>query len=373
MTFTQHQFQTEVTLPYKINKIKGRPGVTDIQALNTKVREILLHYNQKFPHGLLQYWDEAASFQAITGEAAAPPELKLPDEAAYITSVEAQTSAVAVQKLELKYNKELKEYLEHQAITKAVFTAIVNAIEPQYLSTLKNGTLGFHGKTLKHLAKHLNETYGKIEAADITANETRIKQPWHPQLSSMESFWTQHEDGKAYTAQLTKGKIDDDRLIIYATENLRNTNITSFKDELTKFEKLPDNEQTWNTFKDMITTAYNNLPTIDKTVDTTKTLGYNGSANAATEQNSQDTPHYCWSHGVTWNKQHTSNNCMSKFPGHVDKATFYNLCGGCTRIYRRNGDVAVWKPRPRPNNENNPRNSNRNNNNNNVNNAPVEI
>ena len=44
--------------------------------------------------------------------------------------------------------------------------------------------------------------------------------------------------------QCSKGKIDDDRLIIYATANIRATDITAFKDTITEFEDLPPQEQT---------------------------------------------------------------------------------------------------------------------------------
>ena len=47
------------------------------------------------------------------------------------------------------------------------------------------------------------------------------KKPWDPRTTSIETFWKQHTDGKDYTANCTKGKIDDDRLILDATANIR--------------------------------------------------------------------------------------------------------------------------------------------------------
>ena len=40
---------------------------------------------------------------------------------------------------------------------------------------------------------------------------------------------------------------------------------------------------------------------------------------------------YCWSHGRTFNHNHTSKNCRFQKPGHKEDATLHNKMGGSTK------------------------------------------
>lgn len=110
-------------------------------------------------------------------------------------------------------------------------------------------------------------------------------------------------------------------MTVCATADIRATDITAFKDTITEFEDLPPQEQTWAKFQEVINTTHRQLPESHKTAPTTQDLGCNG-ANALEEKENQPYPHYCWSHGVTWNPNHTSKTCRNKFHNHVDTADF---------------------------------------------------
>jgi len=76
--------------------------------------------------------------------------------------------------------------------------------------------------------------------------------------------------------------------------------------------------------------------------------GYNGAhsvtenANAAIARNAPGTTtavqvdtvkmYYCWTHGLTRNKEHTSATCTHKKDGHQDDATIHDIKGGSTRF-----------------------------------------
>ena len=136
----------------------------------------------------------------------------------------AATSAVAVSKLEADYDLKQSKFEHCQNADQALAQQYIDTVPSEHIASLKKGLLGYHGVTIQKLLQHLHDNYGEITAEDLNENETRIKEPWSPhQTTSIETFWQQHTDGKEYTAQCNKGKIDDDRLIIYATANIRAT------------------------------------------------------------------------------------------------------------------------------------------------------
>ena len=57
--------------------------------------------------------------------------------------------------------------------------------------------------------------------------------------------------------------------------------------------------------------------------------------------------YYCWTHGLGFNKDHTSLTCTKKAEGHKEDATILNMQGGNNTIRRQQGERAVWKPLPR--------------------------
>jgi len=42
---------------------------------------------------------------------------------------------------------------------------------------------------------------------------------------------------------------------------------------------------------------------------------------------------YCWTHGTSKNRRHTSATCKTKAPGHCDNATATNTLGGSTKVW----------------------------------------
>ena len=261
--------------------------------------------------------------------------------------------AVAVAKMKADYDTAMKKCKHYQEVDKLLVQQYIDVVEIEFISTLKKSKLGWYKVTTKEMIKHIKSKYGRITAQDLLENEDRIRTPWHPSTATMESFWKQHDDGLECTKDCPKGKIDEDRLIMCATANLRNTDILGFKEQLTRFEAKPDNEQTWATFKDMMNETYNQLSDKEKAPPTTVELGY-GKANNMKENGLTDPfPHYCWSHGVTWNEKHTSKTCHlhRRHPLHVAEATLFNMCGGCNKIQCPHGEKAVWKPPQKPSSE----------------------
>jgi len=50
---------------------------------------------------------------------------------------------------------------------------------------------------------------------------------------------------------------------------------------------------------------------------------------------------YCWTHGLGFNKNHTSATCSKPADGHFQTATIKNMCGG-------NNTIMSGRRRPKP-------------------------
>ena len=93
---------------------------------------------------------------------------------------------------------------------------------------------------------------------------------------------------------------------------------------------------------------------------TSKEAGY-AAANAAsrapatTPAPNQGTPttgttmHYCWSHGLGFNPNHTSATCTNRAQGHVETATVENMQGGNNKIRCKRTEQAIYRPPNGPN------------------------
>ena len=333
---------SKIELPTKLKPCPGKPTNIWVQQNADITVQNALKCKQYYPSfGCVRLTcANAQAYMTLTGATADFTEPFHPAEPDYSTA----NSAAAVSKLEAEYELQKAQYEYYQQVDQALLQQYLDTVPEEYYSTLKTGALGYHNVTTRTMLKHLKDNYGQITAEDLNENEERIKTPWDPRTTSIETFWKQHTDGKEYTANCTKGKIDDDRLIVYATANIRATDITAFKDTITDFEAKTPAQQTWAEFQKMINKTYKQLPASYKNPPTTKDLGYKG-ANALEEKENEPYPHWCWSHGVTWNPEHTSKTCRNKFSGHVDNSNFFNMCGGCNRIGRRNGEKTVWKPK----------------------------
>ena len=63
--------------------------------------------------------------------------------------------------------------------------------------------------------------------------------------------------------------------------------------------------------------------------------------------------HYCWTHGLSMNPNHTSATCNCQAPGHQTAATLQNMMGGNNTIARPRGERAIYCRPQRPNDSGN--------------------
>ena len=348
-----------ITLPNAIAKINGKPTSRDVHAIKQTCIANSLTFNSAHQWGYLRLTTTQQEYLSLTSEANDFTAPTMPAEPDYAT----ETSAVGVAKLEATYEKNKTLYLHYAAVDQAMQAQILAAVDAEYLAEVKHSVLGFHNVDTRSLINHLMTTYGKITPKDIIENEKRAQQAWHPTTKTIEALWKQAQDAKDFTQNLTRGKLDDDRLIIYLTEILTNTEIVEFQSALTAFGELPTADQTMEKFKKEINKVYKNLPPHLTTISpTSEAPGYH-TANATTQQPAtRNQRKYCWSCGFNWT--HTSAQCSTRTrrPGHHENATLENMMNG-SQFLAYDTESRRIQLRNRQRNNNNSSNNNNNNNN----------
>ena len=68
-----------------------------------------------------------------------------------------------------------------------------------YILKLRNGNEGYGAVTILQLLTHLFSKYGKIDAAKLSSNLTRMNLPWNPP-TPIETLYTQLTEGAAFAA-----------------------------------------------------------------------------------------------------------------------------------------------------------------------------
>ena len=114
--------------------------------------------------------------------------------------------------------------------------------------------------------QHIWKTYGKVDDADHTLNEQRVKAPWSPP-TPIEALFDQLDDGQLFAS---KGNevIDDSQLMRWAYDNIKATGL--FDKDCDRWRKRPSMVKNWTAFKAFFITAKddrkkNNLTANDAT------------------------------------------------------------------------------------------------------------
>jgi len=99
--------------------------------------------------------------------------------------------------------------------------------------------------------EHIWSTYGKITTLDLTANEERMYSNWNPP-TPIETLYEQLTDGQQFAMQGGE-TIHDSQLVRKGYEIIRRTGL--FTEDCKEWRKIPEDEQTFDNFKQFFTAA----------------------------------------------------------------------------------------------------------------------
>ena len=371
--------------------IKGRPTRENLRELQTKIYENAASVPCELGGGLHGYLGIAMSndqYASTVGTTFTPhvnpgPLPTYPDNAT-------QYQIAAAKDL---HQRQSKLFNEQRKVEQALRNQLVNAIENAYLETLRQEYIGYNNRSIPEIFNHLFINYGNVTYADLQKNEEDMAKPWDPD-TPIELVYVQVEEA-ARVAELGHAPMSENKKITAAYNIINNTG--EFSTVCREWRQKPEAEKTWSNFKKQFSKEYKDYKD-ELTSQTThhykanavKTSDLQLYINQVQEKTNQDSQnfkqlcdrhdqlllkleeryneidqlkrkvlslektvtklsgittdntspnnnpkYYCWTHGYTNSRYHTSRSCNDRADGHVSKATHRNRQGGCTNVMKK--------------------------------------
>ena len=348
-----------LTFPHpKLTSIIGKPTNT---ALKTLTKEIYANA-RAIPstrgggaHGHLGLVMPLAEYMLLTGVA-----FQLPAHPGPVPVHAAGANAATRQEAIRAFDATLKELATATTAKEEMKRQLLDAVERLYLAALDDDTFGFADVSISAMLVHLRTTYGPITRGELEANRASIATMWtHDE--PIETLWERMREVQRIA--LTGGDpLTDDALRDLTLLMFEATGV--FTTACDMWRVKPEANQTLIEFRLHFTNE--NKERLRKL--TAAQIGYHGanllattittmtiaepapghSANAAISikpMPTTTTPHvitddgvhmfYCWTHGLGFNRTHTSATCGNPGTGHNLTATATNMQGGKNTIQPR--------------------------------------
>ena len=285
-----------------------------------------------------------------------------------------------------------QQRLDHKAMEGHLKKQIIDAFdhEREYIEAIDDDSMGFAKFTPKALLAYITNKYDVITYSELNANREDLDATWDSS-EPIHRLWSRTQKVQRF-AKAGKKEIDDDTIMHALLTVLKKTGV--FATHITIWKQQPEHTWTLKAFQ-----AFFDEADKERNEHTSKEAGYANavktgtktntqSANAATTNDEHDGTYltfkgkkvyYCWSHGGNTNANHTSMTCNRPNNGHINTATWDNMCGGCSDMlisyqnkqqqYRNHNNNNRNGSRNNGNNRNNNGNNNNSSNNNNQNNG----
>ena len=324
-----------------------RPIFNDIILLRSEAAEKPKHIHSHSgggQHGLIHIICRQGTndYALLTNNA---PPFIIPNDPGAVPVIPQGTTQVQALAIRELHKSELEARRTYIAAKGAIAEQIIAACKPgSYLNPLKHPITGFTHVTPERMFTYLFATYGSITDKVLEENEARLDEPWNPDDQQIEMLFERMLEIQAIAAN--HDPISNDKIMRKAKMLIAATR--KFEVPLSNWETRLPAHQTWVDFQNHFTTAYLAYLNTDeyKQNQTVHQAGYH--AKDAANSNPFSFGAYCWSHGWSFDPQHTSATCKRKAPGHQDKATLENMMGGCNRLRRRTDEIPIYvNPNPR--------------------------
>ena len=237
-----------------------------------------------------------------------------------------------------QYNQNLQDFNRFQQIKGDLKQMIIAAVDSPYYDILEDPDMGYGDVDPIDFMDHLIDAYGEISQDDIEANRSILSEPWDP-TNEIEGLWTRIRKVQQFATrageEITDAAVMRLTLKMFEKENLYEFEVSAWHNMLTA-------NQTIDAFR----THFKNASKAFNRKLTAKQAGYDAAALAAKENKNEDTKEpptkvvgpkvsidtytmcYCWTHGLTPGRNHSSANCRNPAEGHQIDATVVEPKGG---------------------------------------------
>jgi len=326
-----------------LTKIIGQPTYTSITLLTREIyanASTIPSLRGGGAHGHLGTVMDAAAYLQLTTVAFALPAHPgtNPNHPTGTTSAQIQESICA-------FNSLLTEHALATTIHKELKKQLLIAVDRLYLITLKDATFGFANVMVAKMLTHLNTTYGTLTCSDLEKNWASISMLWTPN-EPIELLW-EHLREVQCIATAGTDPISDAitinliHLLFKATGMFSHVcdtwlTHTAATQTMTEFQvvfnaankeclrRLTTSQASFHSANAITMAAARSVP--PPAPLTTVPAHSPVTANDGTQV------FYCWTHGLGFNKNHTSATCSNLAKGHCQTATIRNMRGGNSNI-----------------------------------------
>ena len=232
----------------------------------------------------------------------------------------------------------------------------MNAVNSSFLSALEDPDFGFGDVTPLAMLLHLRNEYGTMTPEELERNRSALSEPWNFD-DPIEDLWSKIANIQR-VATLGQVPIPDITIITLTLAMIEKTGLLATTTE--KFRLRPTTDWTVALFKTEF--QLGNRERVRRL--TAGDAGFHGAHNATVTTPSPPavpalaaatvtptpTParhvvnveggkmYYCWTHGLSPMRNHTSLTCLRKAEGHKDDATAFKMKGG-------NNTISSGRPR----------------------------
>lgn len=286
-------------------------------------------------HALCSVTDQP-TYHTLTGSPAVPlphnpPTLPDPWDT---TAAETMTGPVFTRRY-ADWQRKNEQYALHKQIQNFCNTKIREACGDTFLLPHIDPTFGLVNVNTHDLLAHLNDNYANPTRLERMLNRAKLLETFDATQPPEHLF---HRYKLAQDFAATGDVISDELKIDSALTALEKTG--KYTEAIVKFDKRAAADQTWDNLKSDVTEHYR---VYKESMLTTAQAGYHGANAASTVTPNQDAIdkfldsiglYYCYTHGLTHVKGHTSANCNYPHETHDKTATIANMKGGKNIIKR---------------------------------------
>lgn len=345
------------SLRTKITPIIGEPTNATLHTLQLQLEQNAIAIKSAEGDGLHGHLILTISDQAYTARTGAvyhPPHNpgSVPD---FSTQPGVVLSADERGEIKDTFKAETIVYKLYQNTDTVLTTALLEAIDPDFLDELRvNGTL--YTRTCFELLTYLHERYGRITAEQMDANNVNLNRDWNPDEPIVKLWARVTECIRISTASLNP--IHDVTAITALLKVLGRTkvfeaaidrwrereeiawNLADFKTTFDKaakerVRKITAGEAGFNGANAALSARDNEIADLKEQLATALAVKANPTPTPR-DRRSKKVDHtqptfYCWTHGFTNNKDHSSKTCQHKKEGHKAEATKEKQLGGSNK------------------------------------------
>jgi hypothetical protein len=284
------------------------------------------------------------------------------------------------------HKEALATFQLYHNVDKALRNQLIKATPEVFIQATKDPILGFGRCTCLTILTHLRTAYGEITPDELDRNLERMSAAWHPptpiedlfeQLRAGAEFATEGGDTPSTPQMVRLGynliyktglfpqvcrewrdkpaadktfdnlklhfkKWDKDRKLLATSSSAgyhganHASNVPSSDSQDTLSQLQQQIQALTSALATASTSAPNNSPPSALQATSTATSGSSSTLTPPTGAATTPAPvSYCWSHGSSRNRRHTSATCLHPREGHQATATLENKLGGSERVYTK--------------------------------------